>query len=535
MANYLYNGYELPDINAVWTDKVTYPYARITNIPDFAELPGYFYLFLHSSPIVYDGTRNVYTEDGVVSLYHILCSSPELEEMAAAEGATMEEFAAMLNVGLDSYSHVWTIHNVAGGYDDTNSLYLWVSAPVKSTVDNSIYLDTSDPVPVGGEPETPETPETTTPDFAIIPCADYKAACDAIRAKTNKTALIKSGDMASEIASVPTGGGGGGKIELVEGAVYKAQETSETNVYIVVDGTALTLTEFFLASFGVEMDFPCYIVDALPDTMEAGSVYIISSSGIAYMSDEGTSAAAYTMGSALSLTDKGWVDDITTIDATDTANYGVYCQRGGVVDVYYTYTDGKFVLKSEVADTDTVIVVDESITYTSGDNLYLHDENGWKGYKIADKYFECTLDISKDTLTLPTELIDALISNSYEKIITEGEYTVNMKVGFATFSTNSHVHRDATFDSGTLDYSRAGNVIGMGFTICNTIVASNRVKIYYIYFNKWDGANTLTLNTASEITYDRGDTITQTVEEIDRSALTAVKCTFTIHTAEQLV
>ena len=29
MANYLYNSVELPDINAVWTDKETYPYAII--------------------------------------------------------------------------------------------------------------------------------------------------------------------------------------------------------------------------------------------------------------------------------------------------------------------------------------------------------------------------------------------------------------------------------------------------------------------------------------------------------------------------
>jgi hypothetical protein len=45
--------------------------------------------------------------------------------------------------------------------------------------------------------------------YSLIPTADYKAACDAIRAKTGKTDLIKSGDMAAEIASVPTGGGGG--------------------------------------------------------------------------------------------------------------------------------------------------------------------------------------------------------------------------------------------------------------------------------------------------------------------------------------
>ena len=32
MANYLYNGVELPDINTVWTDKETYPYAYICDL-----------------------------------------------------------------------------------------------------------------------------------------------------------------------------------------------------------------------------------------------------------------------------------------------------------------------------------------------------------------------------------------------------------------------------------------------------------------------------------------------------------------------
>lgn len=51
--------------------------------------------------------------------------------------------------------------------------------------------------------------------YSLIPSADYKAACDAIRAKTGKTGTIKSGAMASEIASIQTGGGGIPK-ELIE-------------------------------------------------------------------------------------------------------------------------------------------------------------------------------------------------------------------------------------------------------------------------------------------------------------------------------
>lgn len=39
-------------------------------------------------------------------------------------------------------------------------------------------------------------------DYVIMPGADYQAACDAVRAKTKKTDLIKSGDFANEINSI---------------------------------------------------------------------------------------------------------------------------------------------------------------------------------------------------------------------------------------------------------------------------------------------------------------------------------------------
>ena len=39
-------------------------------------------------------------------------------------------------------------------------------------------------------------------EYVIMPKADYQNACNSIRAKTGKTALIKSGDMASEIDGI---------------------------------------------------------------------------------------------------------------------------------------------------------------------------------------------------------------------------------------------------------------------------------------------------------------------------------------------
>lgn len=52
-------------------------------------------------------------------------------------------------------------------------------------------------------------------EYVIMPKADYVAACDAIRAKTGKTDLIKSGDMEPEILGITTGGGSSADVRYV--------------------------------------------------------------------------------------------------------------------------------------------------------------------------------------------------------------------------------------------------------------------------------------------------------------------------------
>ena len=46
-------------------------------------------------------------------------------------------------------------------------------------------------------------------DLAVMPVADYKAACDAVREKTDVTDAIRSGDLAALISAIETGGGVG--------------------------------------------------------------------------------------------------------------------------------------------------------------------------------------------------------------------------------------------------------------------------------------------------------------------------------------
>lgn len=67
--------------------------------------------------------------------------------------------------------------------------------------------------------------------YSLIPTADYKAACDAIRAKTGKTDLIKSGDMATEIEGIPT-----------YTTVATEEEATDTATIPIVDGQVIVVT-----------------------------------------------------------------------------------------------------------------------------------------------------------------------------------------------------------------------------------------------------------------------------------------------------
>ena len=112
---------------------------------------------------------------------------------------------------------------LSGDWEKSSSYY--VTVPFSHVVwanfdllneDGSVYLAASDPV---------------LPGYAIISRDHYKAACDAIRAKTGKTDLIKSGDMASEIASVPT-----------YLTVETEEQATDTAAIPIVDGQVIVVT-----------------------------------------------------------------------------------------------------------------------------------------------------------------------------------------------------------------------------------------------------------------------------------------------------
>lgn len=135
-----------------------------------------------------------------------------------------------------------------------------------------------------------------------------------------------------------------------ENAVYR-KSFDECEVWLVADGKTQTYSEFF-AAFGATVQAKYYLVDTLPDTMEKyqtiisdthviRNFYILKDTGIAYYSEDGTKENAVTLTTGMTITDKGWVDDIDSIDNMDSEQEGAYTTRSQYI-AFYTNSDGKW-------------------------------------------------------------------------------------------------------------------------------------------------------------------------------------------------
>lgn len=141
MANYYYNEVELPDINEVWTDKVSYPYAAITRMfyADDTESIDATMLYLCNNPAEYrDTTKAPFFPSGSkLQAYQLSDGGFELVSSEERTGALT------LLDGYDVYTLIWSSNDIfisywnddKGGYDHTSE----------------VYFSASDPVPVSGE------------------------------------------------------------------------------------------------------------------------------------------------------------------------------------------------------------------------------------------------------------------------------------------------------------------------------------------------------------------------------------------------
>lgn len=93
-------------------------------------------------------------------------------------------------------------------------------------------------------------------DYAYMPFSDYQNACNAIRAKTETSDLIKSGEMASKIRSISGGGGQTRSANILNGVGLNAGYLNQSGVPQPQDGTKLEV-------YTDEVDVSNYVGQAL--------------------------------------------------------------------------------------------------------------------------------------------------------------------------------------------------------------------------------------------------------------------------------
>lgn len=134
----VYNGWELPDIETVWTDKETYPYAILEANSDGL----YFSLILTDVPYTYMGldskSRAVFkvTEDGNIKLFIYLID----ESVAVAFDKPMYQYVEIASNSIfvgDEYEHadplIWSSYDIL---DEDGAIYFAASESVGPNTPN---------------------------------------------------------------------------------------------------------------------------------------------------------------------------------------------------------------------------------------------------------------------------------------------------------------------------------------------------------------------------------------------------------------
>lgn len=158
---------------------------------------------------------------------------------------------------------------------------------------------------------------------------------------TNKERIAENNNQLKEcIALAGEGGGGGGggsggsgiidvtelPTENIDGnSVYKVMGEGGAEIWVVSNlNQVLSFADLLLSFIGSVPVLNYYLVDALPDTMIASDmtafsafhIYILRSKGVGYISEDGTSASAVSVATALTGSgdgDLGWADDISSV------------------------------------------------------------------------------------------------------------------------------------------------------------------------------------------------------------------------------
>lgn len=178
MDFYSYNGVELPALPE-W-DKETYPYALI-----YTDISKCTYFVMAKSWSTPETTA-----------HYLNCRYALVSELTDGAWGEIKK-APFGDVGVERTALVWA----------NSDIYM---------SDGALYFAASKPIPTG---------------YGIISLADYEAACDAIRAKTGKTDLIKSAELKHEVESIPS-----------YITVATEEEATDTTTIPIVEGQVIIVT-----------------------------------------------------------------------------------------------------------------------------------------------------------------------------------------------------------------------------------------------------------------------------------------------------
>lgn len=106
-------------------------------------------------------------------------------------------------------------------------------------------------------------------EYAVMPYDDYKAACDALRAKDGSSDVIKSGELAAKISALQAGSGGG-----FATGTYSGEVDTNPGGEAVKGITYVEATVTFADSLPFEPDL-VYVYDAEDNTGTTGYVYVL--------------------------------------------------------------------------------------------------------------------------------------------------------------------------------------------------------------------------------------------------------------------
>ncbi len=225
------------------------------------------------------------------------------------------------------------------------------------------------------------------------------------------------------IAGYGSGGGGGGFIDVTElptedineDAAYRLTEEKESSLSLwlaaYMEGAEFNMPlEDFFTMMGMNSTLTLTVVSTLPDIMTPTipgdniyNCYILESTGIAYISFDGTKASAIPLGEEMLApgADKGWIDSVDDIVIdTSTDNASLYTIRPGTQLIpkgVFAYSDGWYELEKTLETTEKprgsrvyMIVDGEAVDFLE------YAENSGGSIAVDDIYFVDELPLSKD-------------------------------------------------------------------------------------------------------------------------------------------